>query len=189
MTSARSSKAHLCLVCKQVVRLPEGSMNANGCTANSQGGEEDSSHTACNSSDHAEAQRQDMPLWSQDRIQAFKEQKLDIYAQTHKEQGSKHSYNRNCRNVRWSTIPCVCSPLEGQFLQLLQSQMQKPGLLLYLVRKKMITPDITAIPMNFSLSLRKSSWYQYIQPGALPIAVCAATCCSIATAASCKTLT
>jgi len=46
---------------------------------------------------------------------------------------------------------------EYQFLQFLQLQMQQCSLLLYLVRKKMITPDITAIPMNFSLSLRKSS--------------------------------
>jgi hypothetical protein len=69
--------------------------------------------------------------------------------------------------------------------------MQQSGLLLYLVRKKMITPDITAIPMNFSLSLRKSSQYQYKQHGASKKAAWAATCTSIATAMldSCQTLT
>lgn len=59
-------------------------MNANGCTADSQGSEEDSSHTACNSSAHAGVQHQDMPLWIQDWIHISKKQKIDDYAQAHK---------------------------------------------------------------------------------------------------------
>ena len=98
-----------------------------------------------------------MPLWNQDWIHIFKKQKIDDYAQAHKEQVSKHGCNRIAEMGAGAPILAHAASWKCQFLQLLQSQMQQNGLLLYLVRKKMITPDITAIPMNFSLSLRKSS--------------------------------
>ncbi len=47
----------------------------------------------------------------QNRIHILKKEKIDEYAQAHKEQVSKHNCDRNCRNGRWSTIPCACSQL------------------------------------------------------------------------------